>query len=148
MVLLLQAAAVLILSMLIPHTKSSSLNQDKNGFTITEVIVAALVIVILSAGVFGVFSVTQYLLNRGRHRMQVYNYANEALDKLRSNYQYNDPAMSITPPSHTDIDIGAGIIQGEMAGLGSTLTYDVTEPQPNGYKEVTINVHWTERSLE
>jgi len=133
--------------MLLSHARSNSFNQGKNGFTITEVIVATLIIAILAAGVFGAFSGTQYMLNRARHKMQAYNYANEALDKLRSNYKYGDTAMDVTPPSHTDADIGGGIIQGEMAGLSTTLTYDVTEPQPNGYKEVTIHVHWTEHVL-
>jgi prepilin-type N-terminal cleavage/methylation domain-containing protein len=128
--------------------KFDSFNQGKNdGFTITEVIVSALIIAILAAGISGALSGAQYMLNRVRHKMQAYNYATEALDRLRSNYKYEDAAMSVTPPIHTDADIGGGIIQGEMAGLSTTVSYDVTESQPNGYKEVTIRVHWTEHTL-
>lgn len=118
--------------------------MKKKGFTITEVIIAALIVAILSAGVFSAFWGAQHFFNRAIHRMEAYNFAVEALDKLRSNYKYNDSAMSTTPPIHTDSDIGGGIIEGDMTSLGAALTYDVTEPQLNGYKEVTIRVHWTE----
>ena len=116
--------------------------MNKKGFTLIEVMVAAMIIVILAAGLFGAFMGAQHFLNRSRHRMQAYNFAVDALDKLRSNYQYSSsPTMDIGN-GHLDIEIDpAGIIQGDISGLGETLTYDVTEPQANGYKQVTIKVH-------
>ena len=136
--------ALLGLSMFSYCDKSNPIKRNKNGFTITEVIISALLIAILTAGLFGAFIGTKQLINRARHKMQAYNFAVEALDKLRSNYKYNDTAMDVTPPIHTDTDIGGGILQGELASLSATLTYDVTEPQVNGYKEVIIHVHWNE----
>ena len=116
------------------------------GFTFTEVIIAALIVAILSAGVFSAFWGTQYFLNRARHRIQAFNFAREALDKMRSdvNYQYKDPAMDVIPPTHTE----AGIIVGDVASLGGTLTYGVEEPIVNGYKQVTIEVKWNEPTFK
>jgi len=119
--------------------------QNKKGFTITEVIVSALIIAILSAGLFGAFFGTQHFLNRARHRMQAYNFSAEALDMFKSNYQYSsNPSMNIGD-NHDQSEIEAsGILKGDIVNLGGTLKYDVTEPQVNGYKQVTIKVHWDE----
>ena len=119
--------------------------KNKKGFTITEVIVSALIIAVLSAGLFGAFSGAQRLLNLARHRMQAYNFSAEALDRLKSNYQYSsNPSMNISD-NHDQSEIEAsGILKGDIANLGGTLKYDVTEPQVNGYKQVTIKVHWDE----
>ena len=117
----------------------------KKGFTITEVIVAALIIVMLSTGLFSAFWGTQHLLNRARHKAQAYNFALETIDRLRGNFQYSSsPAMDVgAGHAQTQID-AAGILKGEITSLGGTLTYDVTEPQVNGYKQVTVKVHWNE----
>src|SRR3989338_7240342 len=115
------------------------------GLTLTEIMVSVVLIVIIAGGLFGAFIGAQHFLNRSRHRMQAYNFAVDAIDKLRSNYTYSSsPAMDIGN-GHLDIEIDpAGIIQGDMSGLGGTLTYDVTEHQANGYKQVTIKAHWDE----
>ena len=132
--------------MFLSHARSSLFNQDKRGFTITEVIVAALLIAILAAGIFGAFLGANRILNLARHKIQAYNFAVEALDRLRCNYKYGDSAM--IPGSYACADIG-GSIPGEMAGLISAFTYTVKpEPplQPNSYREVTVDVQWTEKT--
>lgn len=127
------------------YARSNSFNQAKKGFTLTEVIVAALIVAILAAGVASAFWGTKYFLNSARHRMQAYNFAVEALDRLRSNYQYSSsPAMDIGI-DHAQTEIEAtGILKGEFASFSGALTYDITEPQVDGYKQVTIKVHWDE----
>jgi len=117
--------------------------QNKKGFTITEVIVSGLIVAVLAAGVFSAFFEAQHLLNRARHRTQAYNFATEALDKLRSNYKYGDVEMT----AGAGVQDASGIscsIQGDMAALTPVFTYTVTEPQVNGYKEVVVSVQWNE----
>ena len=133
---------------LLPHKDFRLQIVDKKGFTITEVIVSALIIAVLAAGVFGAFSGAQYLLNRARHRIQAYNFAVEALDRLRSNYKYTDSQMTLTTAAsdaddHLESEIGA-VLRGEITNLGATLKYDVidTGAAADGYKQVTIKVHW------
>jgi len=117
---------------------------DKKGFTITEVVVAALIVAILSAGIFSAFWGTQYFLNRARYRIQAYNFAVEALDMLRSNYQYASSAMAEGDDyDQTEIVPAAGILKGELANLPEArLKYDVDELAANGYKQVEIKIHW------
>ncbi len=127
------------------YARFNFFNQDKKGFTMTEVIVAALIVVILSAGVFSAFWGTQHFLNRARHKIQAYNFAVEALDRLRSNYQYSSNPAMVIGINHAQTEIEAtGILKGELTSLSGALTYDVTEPQVNGYKQVTIKVSWNE----
>jgi len=119
-----------------------------SGFTLIEVMVAAMIIVILAAGLFGAFTGAQHFLNRSRHRMQAYNFATEAMDRLRGNYQYaQNPQMDPVPisgMSGSQIGMTDATIAGQMEVTSATLTYDVTEPQANGYKQVTVKVHWYE----
>jgi len=127
------------------HPKTTK-TLDKKGFTLIEIIVATLIIVALSGGLFGAFWGAQYLLNRARHKVQAYNFAVEAMDRLRSNYVYSSGSMNIgNDHPATDIEAG-GIIRGELsnANIGGELTYDITEPQVNGYKQVTVKVRWNE----
>ncbi len=126
--------------------------KNKKGFTITEVIVSALIIGILAVGVFSAFFGAQRLLNLGRHRMQAYNFAVEALDRLRSNYKYADSQMDLTTiasdaDDHLEAEIGAILRGGEFFGLiNRALKYDVidTGAVADGYKQVIIKVHWDE----
>lgn len=126
--------------------------KNKKGFTITEVIVSALIIGILAIGVFSAFFGAQRLLNLGRHRMQAYNFAVEALDRLRSNYKYADSQMDLTTialdaDDHLEPEIGTILRGDEFFGLvNHTLKYDVidTGAVADGYKQVIIKVHWDE----
>lgn len=128
--------------------------QNKKGFTITEVIVSALIIAVLAAGVFGAFFGAQRLLNLARHRMQAYNFAMEALDRLRSNYKYTDSQMTLTTTAPDDLDdhleseIGTILRGDEFLGLLTNrfLKYDVIDTgfADDGYKQVIIKVHWDE----
>ncbi len=119
--------------------------MDKKGFTIIEVIVSSMIIALLAGSVFSAFLGAYCFLSRARHRVQAFNFAMEALDRLRSNYQYLDEEMSVGS-GYLASGIGCSIA-GEMAALAplpADFTYDVTEPQVNGYKQVTIKVQWDE----
>ena len=118
---------------------------NKKGFTLIEIVVAALIIVMIAGGFFSAFWGAQHFLNRARHRVQAYNLAVEALDRLKSNYQYLDSKII---PANGYLCSGIGcVIAGEMAALmplGTDFTYDVEEPQVNGYKQITVKAHWNE----
>lgn len=122
---------------------------NKKGFTLIEVVVATLILALLAAGVAGAFWNAQRFLNRARHRMQAFNFAMGALDRLKSNYNYLNEEMN-AGSGYLASGIGCSI-EGEMAALAplpDNFTYDITEPQANGYKQVTIKVNWNEPSLK
>ena len=122
---------------------------NKKGFTLIEVVVATLLLAILAAGVASAFWSAQHFLSRARHRVQAFNFAIGALDRLRSNYKYLDGEMSVGS-GYLASGIGCSIA-GEMAAMAplpTDFTYNVTEPQVNGYKQVTVKVDWNEPSLK
>jgi len=123
--------------------------MNKKAFTFVELIAATLIVAILSAGVFGAFTGAFYIFNRSMHKMQAYNFARDALDRLRSNYNYNDSQMAVGN-GHKESEISS-VIKGEMLALGATLTYDVSydlpEAEPDGYKKVKVHINWNERAF-
>jgi len=122
--------------------------NNRKGLSLTEIIVSVLIITIIAAGVFGAFVGTEYIFNRARHRLQAFNFAREAQDRLRSNYGYADSQMNVAT-GHLESEIGS-IVRGEMADFttGTALTYDVSEPEADGYKKVEVKVSWTEASFD
>ncbi|MBU1061968.1 MAG: type II secretion system GspH family protein [Candidatus Omnitrophica bacterium] len=125
--------------------------MNKKGLTLVEIIVSVLIITLLCAGLLGAFVGGHHFMNRSRHRMQALNFAREALDKLRSNYQYASSEMAAG--SHDESEIGGNIVRGEMANFppiapDDPLTYSVSaEPASGSYKEVTVSVKWEETSF-
>ena len=83
--------------------------------------------------------------NRALHRIQAFNFAREAQDRLRANYKYTDLQMS-NGSGRPEEDIGS-IIKGDLASLNADMTYDVSEPFSKAYKEVTVRVTWTDASF-
>ena len=120
--------------------------MSSKGLTLIEIMISVLIILIISAGVLSAFVGGHQLMNRSRHRLQALNFARETLDTLRSNYQYDSAQMN--EGSHDESEIGGNIIRGEMETLNETiLTYNVTEPEPTGYKKVSVKIEWTEAAF-
>jgi type II secretory pathway pseudopilin PulG len=123
--------------------------MNKRAFTFIEIIASTLIIAALAAGMFSAFVGAQYIFNRSMHRMQAFNFAREAQDKMRSNYTYTDSEMS-EGSGHTESELGT-IIGGEMSNLNAVLTYDVSydvvAANPDGYKKISVHVTWDEASL-
>lgn len=123
--------------------------MNRKGLTLIEIMIAVLIILIAAAGILGAFVGGHQLMYYSRHRLQAVNFAREALDKLRCDYEYDSSAMAAG--SHDEVSDPAicasgNIIRGEMQGLNSAvLTYKVEpEPQDGSYKEVTVSVQWKE----
>ena len=116
----------------------------RKGFTLVESIISVLLLAIIGIGVFSAFSAVQSMFYRTRSRVQAFNFAREAYDRLRSNYRYTDPLMEDNGPvsPHLESEIGT-IIRGDMLNYTSSLIYYVSEV-PGGYKEVTVSVRWWE----
>lgn len=108
--------------------------------SLLEVVTSTLIITILAAGMFGAFIGAKFILNRELHRIQAFDFAREAQDRLRANYSYADSQMS-NRKGHEEAEIGP-IIKGGLTSLGAVMTYDVSEPYSKAYKEVTVRVTW------
>jgi len=117
--------------------------KKRRGFTLLEVVTATLIITAMAGGMFGAFVGARYFFRSARHKMQAYNFAREVQDKLRANYTYDDPQMSVG--SHSASETGI-VVVGEMASLNHTLTYDVSQPE-TGYRKVKVRVWWEENKF-
>ncbi len=117
--------------------------MNKKGLTLVEILVSVLIIAIISAGVFSAFVGAQYIFNRTRHRAQAFNFAREALDRLRSStdYQYNSLNMQEGTYDETAIITDK---ETDMANLNPSLAYEVSGLDSDPYKTVTVTVTWEE----
>ena len=128
--------------------------QNKKGFTITEVIVSALIIAVLAAGVFSALAGAQRFLIKARYKMQAYNFEKEALNKLRSDSQcqWADDNMR-EGLSHKASDIGVNV-SGELSRVLSNsnpdldFTYNVQGSETAPYKTVTVTLKLDWSKLE
>jgi prepilin-type N-terminal cleavage/methylation domain-containing protein len=123
--------------------------MNKKAFTLTEVVISTLIVAILAAGMFSAFASVQYIYNRARHRLQAFNFAREALDRLRANYEYDsDPAMTIATDK-PESAIGSIVRGAEMTNLSTTLSYDVgAGPQAGSYRTIEVKVTWDETNVD
>ncbi len=123
--------------------------MNRKGLTLIEIMISVLIILIAAAGILGAFVGGHQLMYYSKHRLQAMNFAREALDKLKCDYEYTSSAMAAgnhDEVSDPAICASGNIIRGEMQGLNSAvLTYNVSaEPEIDSYKEVTVSVQWTE----
>jgi len=120
-----------------------------------EVIVSSMIIALLAVGVFSAFLGAKRFLNHARYRVQAFNFAMEALDRLRSNYNYASSPQLVVDPVDTwksesnglkEIDMLNAVLTTDM-GVNTVLTYrvdDMAGAAADGYKDVTIKVSWDE----
>ena len=124
--------------------------MNKRGMTLIEVIISVVLVTIIAAGMFASFVTAKYIFNRERHRVQAFNFAEEAQARLRSEFEYADSEMDVGT-GKPESNIGT-ILEGELAeaGFNAVLEYDVVaEPvgSTGSYKEVIVRVTWDEQSF-
>jgi len=108
--------------------------MNNKALSLIEIIVSILILTIIAAGMFSSFIGAESFFYGARHRIQAFNFAREAMDRLKSNHEYREIG---------DVSLD-GIIRGEMVGLNAELTYDVSERE-GAYKVVNVTVTWDER---
>jgi len=117
--------------------------MNNKALTLVEVIISTLLVAILAAGMFSAFIGANYIFNRHRHRIQAFNFAREAMDRLRSEYTYSSNPQMNVGTDKPESDIGT-ILKGELTDLNAVFEYDVSEPEVNGYKKVEVEIVWEE----
>lgn len=70
--------------------------NSKRGFTLTEIIGAALIIVISAGGTFSAYLLARRFAEKFKHRTATYNYAARIADELRYRHRYTDLANNTT----------------------------------------------------
>ena len=123
------------------------------GFTLVEIMVSVVIIVIIAGGLFGAFVGAQRFLIKARYRLQAYISEKEVLDKLRSDSQWADNNMSEGLSPHKASDIGVNV-SGELSRLllnvnpDTDFTYNVQGNETDPYKTVTVTLKLDWSKLE
>lgn len=137
----------------------------KKGFTLIEILVAALVLTTVGVGIAGTYIIDKAMLSRASHRMQAINYAKNAAGLLqkysewvetdygKTNYIYGGGSSYIPPylgigihTKDTDPEICSLPESSFTQKLGATLAYNTKEIPVLDVKAilVEITVEWYE----
>lgn len=125
-------------------------SKSTKGFTFLEVIIAMIILGLVVAGMFGLFTTAHKLIVEAGHRLQAVQQAKMAMEQLKL-YVSADPNI----PTNADLafvngdhvlgDIGL-LPAPEITGVNNQAwSYFVRRPIPGwDIKEVTMRVTWTE----
>lgn len=121
----------------------------KDAFTLLEVIISMLILVIVTAGSFALIVTTNRQLNTSKHRLQAVSQAQAVLDTLRY-YVSADPdnppcaGGAFVEEKHWLGEPSWGIgITPNIPGIVSHWQYEVN-PTDSGCRQVTVSANWSE----
>ncbi len=109
------------------------LSQNR-GFSIVEVVVAAVIFAITSVGILTTISVFRQPAKVSERKVQAAFYAQRILEDLRSQVDqttWNDVSSPLATGTHP---ISSGIYSGNY----------VVTADPDGYRVVNVNLNWSE----
>jgi prepilin-type N-terminal cleavage/methylation domain-containing protein len=115
------------------------------GFTLTEIIVALLILSLVIGGVMASFVSTQRLISRSNRRLMATNYARQALELLRDGVN----AVDWIDPNGTDkLDLKdwtncVGVNTANLAAFGGACEYRV-QAVLNDARRVDVRIRWQE----
>ncbi|MDD5292481.1 MAG: prepilin-type N-terminal cleavage/methylation domain-containing protein [Candidatus Omnitrophica bacterium] len=133
---------------------------NKKGFTLVEIIVAAVLLALISAGIFSVTLSSQKLINRSQRRHFANEVAQAVLENLRSylgqdQWEINSPIAIRDWECHSFSATGNNLINNITSQFGSSefatkygaqWCYRITAGGDNyQYRKAEVNVTWTEQ---
>ncbi len=107
----------------------SALGGAKSGMTLIETLVSVIILNIALCTVLGAFVMGKMSVSRVKHKMEAVNILQKALEGLK-----NTPYSNIVSGGPTPIIMETNL----------TANQTVTVIDNNGYKEVRVNLSWTE----
>lgn len=112
-----------------------TLLKNTQGFSLLEALVAAVVFVIATTGLFSVFTTQRQSLDRSSRRLQAANFAKEVLEDLRAKVDQSNWDTG-------DMQIGNHSIT--SADGRYTADYVVSEDATTKVRKVDLTVTWNE----
>ena len=124
------------------------------GFTLLEIVIAMLILSLVVAGIFGMFTTSSKFIAEARHRLQAVNYARMVAEHLKV---YVSADSSVPAGADTALTAGAnksfslsGVTIAPSSAIpnttGQECGYTITNNPSGatGLKETTVTVTWTE----
>ncbi|MCX7917566.1 MAG: hypothetical protein N2589_05510 [bacterium] len=115
------------------------MRKNKNGYSVVEILIAILIIIIGFIGTLSYFLYSQINLNLERHRRTALQIAHSRIEFLRT-ISYNNLMNYIENGTVVQID--------EISGRRITMIEDINDPEDTDslpdYKKITVKVIWFE----
>jgi len=125
-------------------------SKSTKGFTFLEIIIAMIILGLVVAGMFGLFTTAHKLIVEAGHRLQAVQQAKMAMEQLKL-YVSADPNippnadLAFVNGNHNLGDIGLSPAPEIEGANNQAWSYFVRRPIPGwDIKEVTMRVTWTE----
>ena len=120
----------------------------KQGFTLVEIIVSLVIILITAAGIFASFLAAQNYVMRSKRRIAAVNVARQKFEELKPFVRQDTWADSTTGVNLLYAGIGAtqpytGTFSFTSSWTGG-LNYTVANPDDTSFRSVSMMVNWTE----
>ncbi len=123
--------------------------MNRNGFTLVEVIISALILALTAGGVLYIFSMEKGTVSETGHRVEAMEFARQSLEDLNKEIGADTwPGGALT--AEVDVDTSASLPEGDFKDkFGATRKHRITDMDPDhsgdpDYKSVTVTVNWTE----
>ncbi len=125
------------------------------GFTLLEVMVATLILVLVVAGTFAVCTAGERFVREAMHRTEALDFARQALEQLHdevkaATWDSVNPGDPLSPGTHALL-LPAGDLRDRWAGVRQYLVTDLDwdgDSATAEAKRVTVTVTWNEPGIE
>ncbi len=125
------------------------------GFTLLEVMVATLILVLVVAGTLAVCTAGERFVREAMHRTEALDFARQALEQLRdevkaSTWGSGNPSDPLSSGTHV-LALPAGEFRDQWSGLRQYLVTDLDwdgDSATAEAKRVTVTVTWNEPGIE
>lgn len=122
--------------------------EEQNGFTLVEVIVSLLILLITAAGIFASFIASQNYVLRSKRRIAAVNFARAKFEELKP-YVRQDTWANFTlgvnllyaPPASSQAYSESFSFGGTWTGF---LNYTVDNTDDTAYRAVNLTASWQE----
>lgn len=132
---------------------SSGEKSVKKGFTLVEVIVALVIVLLTAAGIFASFITAKRYVLRSNHRIVALNFARQKTEDLRrllgQNRWNQDLPAGLNPADWSSYESLPGEFGARWLAKRRYKIEPVEDPPgvPREYRRVTVEISWNEATL-
>lgn len=123
-------------------------SKNSRGFSLLEIVIAMLILGLVTAGLFGLFTTSYGFISKAGRRLQAVNYGREVLETLKIYVSANSATPVNAGSAFTNSNFSAiGLnASNTFGGISFSRSYNVTNDPLNatGLRQVRVTVNWNE----
>ncbi|UCB57497.1 MAG: hypothetical protein JSV30_02640 [Candidatus Omnitrophota bacterium] len=125
--------------------------MNKQGLTLAEVIVSALILLVATAGVMVIFSTERAAVTGTGRRMQAMDFSRQTLEELKNAVSadtWGEAGEPLTVQGWTNYEVLPGTFGTNFSGRRRYRVDSVAGVNPStGYRSATVEVDWQEPEI-